>query len=72
MSNRLSNCDGIACSVCRLLIQMKVYPTTPPPWVIGISSGKNKPSEQMKGLYISTICEKVLDAVLYIVLIMLI
>ena len=31
MSNRLSNCDGIACLVCGLLIQMKVYPTTPPP-----------------------------------------
>lgn len=44
MSNRLSNCDGIACLVCGLLIQMKVYPTTPPPWVTGISSGKNKPS----------------------------
>ena len=75
MSNRLSNCDGIACLVCELLIQMKVYPTTHPSPLDNrdiIRKKKNKPSAQMKGLYILTICEKVLHAVLYIVFIMLI
>lgn len=50
MSNRLSNCDGIACFVCGLLIQMKVYPTTPPPWVTGISSGKKQAQRTDEGV----------------------